>query len=237
MPGCPIDFAFEVFAKRDLGDLPEVTGAPEWLVVSMHHRAEEPDLFELAPELEQELDRAARASLRAAPFLYRVCLSPDSRPDEDAHLQFAIPIAAGLAEATDGVVLDRAARRVLDPESFRQTCAPETECHLSYALGSGAVETRGLTKFGFLELRLPLPGVAPADNGVAFAVIDAMCGALLAGAFVPGRQFELCGGRWRIEECGDHLEVIAGDVPIAQVLADLSEEYGELSVEPEPGDA
>jgi hypothetical protein len=226
MSAVRIDFSYDVLSPRSESVLSpdlRIEGAPPWLSISQHRRGDAPERFSIPLEIAAELEAEDLETLNAMPLLYSVHLTPGERPDEDAHIQYGIQLAAQIARAAGGIVLDRLAGRLLAPDEFEKTCRPGTEYHLSYAVGPGATLSRGMAKFGFPEVALASAGIDPIHAETLVRIVDAICAGVTAGMFQAGAGFELAGASWRLDEEDGTLMARPSGATLAEVVDQLAE--------------
>jgi hypothetical protein len=228
----PIDVTFEVWttlAEPVVGPETIIEGAPEWLSIETARRDEAPSDFGVPAWLDGQIDDDVLAELSKAVLLYRVRVTPPSRPQHDEHLQAAIQVAATIAEACEGWVLDPLAERVLDAEDMSGSCEPDIANHVGYTLFDTEARTLGMAKLGLPDLVIPSEDVDEALEHTLVGVLDAVASGLSGGVFREGEEFELAGCQWRLERQDDVLVALPVGVPLAEFLAELTIKESDLN--------
>ncbi|MBK8995427.1 MAG: hypothetical protein IPM35_06740 [Myxococcales bacterium] len=220
-----IDVTFEIWsalAEPIVGPETVIEGAPGWLSLGAISRADSPGEFALPVWLEGQVEPEVLADLERAAMLYRVRVAPPNRPEHDSHLQAAIQVAATIAEASGGWVLDSLAERVLDAEEMAGSCQPEIANHVSYTLFDTEARTLGMAKLGLPDVTIPSEGVDEAHEHTLVGVLDAVVSGLAAGVFTPDEPFDLAGCEWRFERTPTLLVARPVAMPLPAFVADLS---------------
>jgi hypothetical protein len=216
-----VEFSFWLFSPRD-ASVGAIDGLPPFLSISFHERAKEAPRFVLAPPLLDVLSPAARVAVDRARTLYVVRVDVDERLPDDVHLQAAIQTAAQIAEHVDAIVVDPHAMRATSAAAFGETCAPGIEHHVSFAVEGRRAVSRGMRKFGVGDVEVDLTGVEPHSMNAALTLVEAVCGALVAGTVRVGEPFELATTTWSLDVSKDRLALRPMRAPIATVLTWLA---------------
>ncbi len=217
----PIAFSYDVYTEDH--ELPAesiaVEDAPSWLKVSRHIRAEEPERFVLDEGFRAVAPDEVLEILDAMPGMYAITIEPNDRPEEDVHVQFGIQVAAALAESVDGVVVDRLGHAARDAESFGETCEPEIENHVGFAVekdddGGAVIASHGMPKFGFAEIEMDIAGLDLDLAEVAARVVDTVCTGLMVEVFTIGGPVEIADRRFQLDarDGGLVLSYLDGDL-------------------------
>jgi hypothetical protein len=220
-----IDFSFWLFSAADV-PLGPVGGLPPFLRVTVHERKTEPALFALDARLAGAVDRDALASVARARRLYVVRCAVPERLDDDAHLQLAIQAAAQVARAASALVVDPHAMRAMSAAAFAETCTPDLESHVTYAIEGRFLASRGMIKFGEADVAIDVSGVAPKRVDSVAPFLDAACRGLVARTFSPGVPFELAQASWIIEPRTERSLLRATRESLAEVLARMPDARG-----------
>jgi len=227
-----IDVTFEVWstlAEPIVGADTVIEGAPTWLSLAAVSKRDFPAEFGLPAWLEGQVEPEVLDELSNAAMLYRVRVTPPTRPEYDAHLQAAIQVASTIAEAAGGWVLDPLAERVLDAEEMASSCQPEIANHVSYTLFDTEARTLGMAKLGLPDVSIASEGVTEAHEHTLVGVLDAVVSGLAAGVFAESEPFDLAGTEWRFERTGELLVARPVGIDVAAFVAELSVREGELN--------
>ncbi|MBK7578972.1 MAG: hypothetical protein IPI67_02090 [Myxococcales bacterium] len=225
-----IDVTFEIWtslAEAVVGPETVIEGAPPWLTLACFAKTDAPELFQIPTWVEEQTEDDVLADLRRAAMLYRVRVAPETRPENDSHLQAAIQVAATIAEASGGWVLDALAERVLDAEEMESSCQPEIANHVSYTLFDHEVRTLGLAKLGLPDVSLRTDGVVEQHEATLVGVLDAITSGFAGGVFSIAAPFELAGTSFRFELHGDVVVAAPIGIELVTFVADLARLDGE----------
>lgn len=220
-----IDVTFEIWstlAEPVVGPDTVIEGSPPWLSLAALSRTEAPEAFQVPSWVTEQIDDEVIADLERAVMLYRVRVRPPVRPDNDAHLQASIQVAATIAEASGGWVLDPLAERVLDAEDMASSCQPEIANHVSYTLFDDQARTLGMAKLGLPDVSIPSEGVEEAHEHALVGVLDAVASGVAAGIFEAAKSFDLAGTEWQLALEGELLVAKPVGVPLPAFVADLT---------------
>jgi hypothetical protein len=225
-----IDVTFEIWTTLPepiVGPETQIEGAPPWLSLAAVSRADTPRDFILPSWVDESADDDVIADLKNAVMLYRVRVAPETRPANDEHLQASIQVAATIAEASGGWVLDALAERVLDAEEMTSTCQPEIANHVSYTLFDSEARTIGLAKLGLPDVALPSEGIDEQLEHTLVGVLDAIVSGFAAGIFTADDDFELAGTQWQLARVGELLVARPLGISLPAFVADLADREGE----------